>query len=61
MNINKRLEKLETTAKVQVDKIDIIRIIIERNGTISGAIRRDASGKYVSVSDEELKEIRAIN
>lgn len=56
MNIKKRLEKLEV-AKVQTVKVDVIRIIFEPDGTISGAIRRDASGKYVSVSDEELAEI----
>lgn len=54
MNIKKRLEKLETAAEVQAVKIDIIRIIIEPDGTISGAIWRNATGKYVSVLDEEL-------
>ena len=61
MNIKKRLEKLEAAAKLQTIKVVFIRIIVESDGTISGAIHRDASGKYVSVSYEELIEIRAIN
>lgn len=55
MNIKKRLEKLETAAKVQMVKVDIIRIIFEPDGTISDAIWRDAGGEYVCVSDEESK------
>ena len=58
MNIKKRLEKLEAVKLVQDVKVDIIHIIIEPDGTISGATQRNADGKYVSVSDEELLEIR---
>lgn len=62
MNIKKRLEKLETVSKVQTVKVkvkvDVIRIIFEPDGTISGAIRRDAGEEYFHVSDEELLEIR---
>lgn len=57
MNIKKRLEKLETAKKVQVVKFNVIRVIFEPDGTISGAIRRNASGERVSVSDEELSVI----
>lgn len=58
MNIKKRLEKLEAVKLVQDVKVDIIHIIIEPDGTISGATQRNADDKYVSVSDEELLEIR---
>lgn len=58
MNIKKRLEKLEAVKIVQDVKVDIIHIIIEPDGTISGATQRNADGKYVSVPDEELTEIR---
>ena len=61
MNIKKRLEKLEATVKAQTIKINFIRIIFEPDGTISGATQRNADGKYVSVSDEELAEICADN
>lgn len=40
-------------------KVEILHIIIEPDGTISGATQRNADGKYVSVSDEELAEIVA--
>lgn len=61
MNIKKRLEKLEAVKIVQDVKVDIIHIIIEPDGTISGAAQRNADGKYVSVPDEELAEICADN
>ena len=57
MNIKKRLEKLEAVKIMQDVKVDIIHIIIDPDGTISGATQRNADGKYVSVSDEELAEI----
>ena len=59
MNIKKRLVKLEAVKIMQDVKVDIIHIIIEPDGTISGATQRNADGKYVSVSDEELAEIVA--
>lgn len=59
MNIKMRLKKLEAAAKVQTVKVDVIRIIFEPDGTISGATRRNASGESVSVPDEELSEIRS--
>lgn len=58
MSIKQRLEKLEAAKIVQDVKVDIIHIIIEPDGTISGATQRNADGKYVSVSDEELAEIQ---
>ena len=61
MNIKKRLEKLEAAKIMQDVKVDIIHIIIEPDGTISGATQRNADGKYVSVSDEELAKICADN
>ncbi|AEJ02500.1 hypothetical protein Nit79A3_2746 [Nitrosomonas sp. Is79A3] len=61
MSIKQRLEKLEAAKIVQDVKVDIIHIIIEPDGTISGATQRNADGKYVSVSDEELAEICADN
>jgi hypothetical protein len=61
MNIKKRLEKLETAEKVKTVKVDIIRIIFESDGTISGATRRNASGERALVSDEDLIKIREDN
>ena len=57
MNFKKRLVKLETTVKGQAIKFDFIRIIVETDGTILGAIRRNGTGKYVPVFDEELAKI----
>ena len=59
MNIKKRLEKLEAVKIVQDVKVDIIHIIIEPDGTISGASRwRYPDSGFVAVSDEELAEIQ---
>ncbi|SNX61216.1 hypothetical protein SAMN06296273_2668 [Nitrosomonas ureae] len=58
MNIKKRLEKLETVSKVKTVKVDVIRIIFEPDGTISGAIHRNANGERVIVLDEELKILK---
>ena len=55
LNISKRLEKLENIVKMQSNKYVFTRIIVEPDGTISGAIRRNASGNSVLVSDEEWK------
>lgn len=57
MNIKKRLEKLEAAVKVQTTKYVITRIIVELDGTISGAIWRNANSEYDSVSDEEVSKI----
>lgn len=59
MNIKKRLEKLEAVVKTQTFSCVIIRIIVESDGTILDAIRRNANGEYVSVSEVELAEIRS--
>lgn len=61
MNIKKRLANLEAATKVKTIKVDIIRTIMESDGTISGGIRRSANGECISLSDGELKEMQAIN
>lgn len=55
MKLQDRLRKLEAFAKIESQEIKILKIIVEPDGTISGAIRRKFSGECVFVSDEESK------
>lgn len=59
MNIKKRLEKLEAAERMQVAKFAITEIILVPGGETSGAAWWCyPSNKFVSVSDEDAKEIK---
>jgi len=60
MNMTKRLEALEAAA-VKAEgpkKIDIIRVIVALDRSITGAYCRNENGRLVPVSDEKLADIR---
>lgn len=59
MSIKKRLEKLEAAAKIPVAKFAVTEIILMPGGETSGAAWWCyPSNKFVSVSDEDTKEIK---
>ncbi|SEF42592.1 hypothetical protein [Nitrosomonas ureae] len=57
MKLQDRLRKLEDFAKIQSQEIRILKLIIESDGTISGAFQRKLDGKHACISEEELLEI----
>lgn len=59
LNFKKRLEKLENVVSLEKDRDVIIRIIVDPDRTVFDALRRDVRGEYVTVTDEELTELRA--
>lgn len=60
MNIAKRLEALEDAAKKAEgpERLDVIRVIVAPDRSITGAMRRIESGTYAPVSVYELATIR---
>ena len=60
MNVAKRLEALEAAAvkTERPEQIEVIRVIVARDCSIVGAMRRVEGGARVPVSMEELEDIR---
>lgn len=58
-SIKNRIKMLENAVKIQKERYVITRIIIDTDRTILGALRRDEIASYISVSEQELKNICA--